>query len=400
MSIGINAVFATPMHCLSQFSGGQQLYTRELLSTLSLAGIRSHILPLPFASGIYKRACRRLLKRPYRHQYPGDTATRIANQVIETSAQCLLLNGVTFLELVTELRGRLPDTPIVLLSHGLESTDYVHQLRARGCDGGPSRILRREQLKLGRQLTTECLSLAELDAVLALSEVESDIHRWLGATNSFWMPRAVSPQPIEWNPVKNRVGFVGTLDHPPNHEAIHLILRTLAARRHDVVVRIVGGPKEIGNALQSRYPCVQYLGNPGDESLQAEAGSWRAFLHPLFCFARGASMKLAVGLNWGLPIVATTAGCRGYAWQSGRLLEANTPDEFVDETCRLASDDNYMNLVRAQTLEVANSSPTTEDNSKLLRNHLNRILEKSPMTRSQSKPHHQAGVTERWRSAE
>jgi hypothetical protein len=60
------------------------------------------------------------------------------------------------------------------------------------------------------------------------------------------------------------------------------------------------------------FPFVDDLGRLNDVALRQEAATWFVFLHPLFCFARGASTKLATGLAWGLPCITTESGMRGY----------------------------------------------------------------------------------------
>ena len=268
----------------------------------------------------------------------------------------------------------MPDRKLVMLSHGLDSTDYVHALSAKGCDGGSSKISNRENQRLGRQLTTERKALPVFDATLGLSNTDAEIHQWLGARHSFWLPRAVTPSPIEWDPVRGRVGFVGRLDHPPNYEGFHRVARIINDRKLDIQIRVVGSPQGLGAAFQSRFHCVQYLGPLADSELTSEAKSWRAFLHPIFCFARGASTKLATGIGWGIPVVASTSGRRGYEWTSGRLLAADSPEAFVHETQKLAFDDIYMREVRQQVLEIANSSPSIVSNAIRLREHLDSIL--------------------------
>jgi glycosyltransferase involved in cell wall biosynthesis len=291
-----------------------------------------------------------------------------------SSSRLLLLNGVSFLECVSQIREKLPTTKLVLVSHGLDSTDYVHELNAKTQRERASGALNSELRRLGRQLIIECQRLGQYDAVLGLSQTEAEINRWLGARNSLWLPRSVCSNPIHWNPQKGRMGFVGTLDHPPNLDGLRRVLDLVAQRGSSVTIRIVGRPEMVGESLARSYRCAEYLGALSDDELAHEAGSWRAFLHPVFCVARGASTKLATGLGWGIPIVATTAGRRGYQWTSGDLIESNTPAEFVEQMIRLAEDDSYMNSIRQQVLQVACSSPTLEQNASVLRSCLEQLL--------------------------
>ena len=105
---------------------------------------------------------------------------------------------------------------------------------------------------------------------------------------------------------------------------------------------------------------MQYLGPLSNDLLEAEAGSWSCFLHPIFCYARGASTKLATALAWEIPVVTTSTGRRGYVWTDGDLPVANAPEGFA----RLA--DSMLDRARAaeareQVRRVSRSSPTLDD---------------------------------------
>jgi glycosyltransferase involved in cell wall biosynthesis len=269
-----------------------------------------------------------------------------------SSSRLLLLNGVSFLECVSQIREKLPTTKLVLVSHGLDSTDYVHELNAKTQRERASGALNSELRRLGRQLIIECQRLGQYDAVLGLSQTEAEINRWLGARNSLWLPRSVCSNPIHWNPQKGRMGFVGTLDHPPNLDGLRRVLDLVAQRGSSVTIRIVGRPEMVGESLARSYRCAEYLGALSDDELA----------------------HVATGLGWGIPIVATTAGRRGYQWTSGDLIESNTPAEFVEQMIRLAEDDSYMNSIRQQVLQVACSSPTLEQNASVLRSCLEQLL--------------------------
>lgn len=373
----LQGVFATPSHCLSDAPGGQQLYTRELLATLDSAGIVAPPLSLSYDNTLKTKLRRKLRRRPYQYAFNQQTVELIASQIRTTDASLLFLNGAPLLGIAENLRDALPRTKIIFLSHGLDSTDYVHEVRANQLLGASSEVTKGECEKLGRQIFAECRALQAVDATLGLTGIEAEIHRWLGCTNSFWLPRAVKSEPLQWHPQAGRVGFVGTLDHPPNTEGLYRILRILRQENRNVTVRLVGGPTTAGEKIAQEFPFVQYLGILSDEQLDREASTWQAFLHPLFCFARGASTKLAVGISWGIPILTTTAGRRGYEWSSGSLIEANSPMEFVRQLLALCNDPSLLEMTREQVIQVGRSSPSTASNGEQLRQHIDRLVSES-----------------------
>ena len=172
-----------------------------------------------------------------------------------------------------------------------------------------------------------------------MSEIEQKINAWLGAKRSMVVHRTFNPEFLDWSPVKGRVGFVGTLDHLPNKEGIVRLLKVLEDRKIDasgLEVRIVGGPEDVGNQLERRFSAVTYCGPLPQKAFKQEASTWSIFLNPIWWYARGASTKLAQAVNWGLPVVSTSPGKRGYTWSQGSLQITDTPDEMAALLIRVA----------------------------------------------------------------
>jgi glycosyltransferase involved in cell wall biosynthesis len=214
-----------------------------------------------------------------------------------------------------------------------------------------------EQL-LGDTLLRESSYRSSLDLILCLSPLDMELERWLGARRVEWLPRTITSAPLSWTPRGNRIGFVGTLDHTPNIEGLLVVLRRLSGKTSaGIRIRVVGGPAHIGRLLMKRFPAVDYLGELSDDDLRQEASTWNCFTHPIFCYPRGCSMKLATAIGWQIPVVTTTPGYRGYDWSRGTLSIADSPDEFSD-LCLKMMDIQIAQQARAQVSEVAQSSPT------------------------------------------
>jgi glycosyltransferase involved in cell wall biosynthesis len=366
----IDAVFVASESSLASHSGGVQLCTAEYFKSLELAGFKLHLVTFSPDNRLWTKVVRKVKQRPYSHIIPPELPGRIADAVRRTDSRFVFLNQCDVLERAEQIKRACGQTRIVFLSHGLASVDFLHELRARG-NGLPFEQLGRgDVLRLGRQLVEECRQRQSVDCSICLSPVEVEIERWLGVPQVTWIPRTIEPRFLEWAPQSKRVGFVGTLNHPPNVEGLVQFLRHMARENAGITVRVVGGPHEAAKALLKDFSFVEYLGPLDDELLRREAATWQCFLHPLFCFARGASTKLAVGLSWGIPIVTTSSGRRGYVWSEGQLIEANEPGEYVAEVRRLCETQDYAERVCGEVRAIATHSPKLTDVARDLRGFL------------------------------
>ena len=352
-------VFVSASGYLADTPGGVQQCTREYLATLGAAGIELHLCPYEPDKRVSTRVIRKLWPSRYFRVAEQGLVERIQKAVEQSKARFVFLNQVMLATAAVSLRVMLRrDCKIVVLSHGLESTDLLHALRLkidlpvalRGCLLG-------EQL-FGDTLLRESSYRSSLDLILCLSPFDVELEKWLGARRVEWSPRTVTSAPLSWNPQGNRIGFVGTLDHPPNIEGLSLFLQSLSTRAPTGIrVRVVGGPDRIGRLLIKRFSNVDYLGALSDDVLREEASTWNCFAHPIFCYPRGCSMKLATAIGWQIPVVTTTPGRRGYDWSRGALLVADSPDAFSD-LCLKMMDVQTAQQARMQVVEVAHSSPT------------------------------------------
>jgi hypothetical protein len=219
---------------------------------------------------------------------------------------------------------------------------------------------------LGRQLVEESAQRRYIDHVICLNPFEAQIERWLGTRSVSWLPRTIPDRvPLNWSPVHGRLGFVGTLDHPPNRDGLIQFLEALETLAPaGIEVRVVGGPPAAGAGLAKRFRLVRYLGALTDEALDKEASTWTCLVHPLFCYARGCSTKLAVALSWQIPVLTTPQGCRGYTWREGSLPVADTPEAFARLALRLADPEP---TAQKEVAVIVRSAPTLNDVAALVR---------------------------------
>jgi glycosyltransferase involved in cell wall biosynthesis len=183
----------------------------------------------------------------------------------------------------------------------------------------------------------------------------------LGAKNVTWLPRTIPANPLPWSPHSSRLGFVGTVDHSPNREGLILFLEAFEKIAPDSVrLRLVGGPETAAKAIAERFPLVEYLGRLSNEELEKEASTWSCFVHPLFCYSRGCSTKLAIALGWQIPVITTPAGCRGYTWHQGNLPLAETPESLAELALKMLVPE-VANTTQQEISAIVSSAPTLND---------------------------------------
>jgi hypothetical protein len=285
-------IFVSHAGYLIDSPGGVQQCTREYITTLRAAGIELHFCPYESDKRISTRLVKKLWPSRYFCVTEQGLIGRIKNMVEQTKSTFIFLNQAELASLAAPLRSLLlGDCKIVVLSHGLESTDLLHALRAGGNLPVGLRGYFLGAPLLGDTLLRESSYRSSLDLILCLSPLDVELERWLGARHVDWLPRTIASDPLRWDPYGNRIGFVGTLDHPPNIEGLSLFLESLSTKNSKgVQVRIAGGPDRIGRILVERFRSVEYLGALSHDALKEEASTWSCFAHPIFCSPRGCSM--------------------------------------------------------------------------------------------------------------
>ncbi len=356
-------------HLGKNHQGGVQVCTHEYIELLKATGASLHLLPIQTDRRIWRRIWRRF-QWDYFDRYQPSNFLPIFERTVEAcSPTHIILNQVSLLSFIPIIRNAFPGRfKYVLLSHGNESGDFLHQI-VRADDYNPFRQLK-DRLRLGAMLCHESHTFSQCaDLVLTLSETDFQVNRWLGAQGGMVIPRTFQPEDVGWNPELGRVGFVGTLDHQPNYVGLVSVLEALKNFGPlNICVRVVGGPDVYGKLLASTYSFVEYLGRLDDASLKQEAATWALFIHPIFWYARGASTKLASPINWGIPVITTTAGLRGYQWDCGSLHVRDSSQGFAEAITELAHNPSALHQASEEIRKVARSGPTLADLASRLNN--------------------------------
>jgi hypothetical protein len=314
------------------------------------------------------RIRRKMRPRPYADKVAPEVIDRIVSAAERTRSEFVFLNQVDLAPIACALKEKLRKrVRIVLLSHGLESVDYLHKMRSKNGIAAFANANRFERDTLARQLISEYMHRQHIDHVFCLAPFEVEIERWLGARNVSWLPRTISANRLRWSPVHARLGFVGTLDHAPNTEGLKLFASALGqVAGREIKLRVVGGPSKEAAKICDLLPMTEYLGALSNEELESEASTWNCFVNPIFCYARGCSTKLAVALGWGIPVISTPAGCRGYAWRDGTLSVAETPEGLARLAIQML-DPEYRLHAQREVLRVIDSAPTVMDVGRQIR---------------------------------
>ncbi|AEW02995.1 hypothetical protein A4D02_03100 [Niastella koreensis] len=358
------AIFLThPQLLRSEITGGVQLCSQEFhhiienISELSLADYY-----VPYTRNIMQRVMMKLGMENYSMYDVKKDAPALLSYVEKENIEIVFLNMASVVRYAKPLKERFGDkVKVIMLSHGNHSGDFLHLItKPLTKQSALRRTL--NKIRLGWLIATEAIHrVSYLDGVVTLSETEKQIENWFGGKRVEFLPRRLYADFLPYTPVAGRVGFVGRLDHPPNLQGVSILFDALQKMDHSKLeIRIVGAPDNYGQQLQSKYPFIKYLGELPDKTLEEEIKTWAVLLNPVWWYSTGASTKLARAISWGVPIISTTAGMRGYEWKQGSLIVADTPEEMARQLIINAPDPEKVQHWAAQTRIIANNGPEVE----------------------------------------
>ena len=365
------AIFLTHPELLrSAITGGVQLCSQEfhfILESMEDISLEDYYV------GYTKKISHRILIKTGMENYYGydvrKDATALLKHITDHGVELLFLNMAATVRYAKAVKQQFGDrVKTILLSHGNYSGDFLH-LITKPVDNPGFLTRLRNKVRLGMLVATEAEQRVKwLDGVVVLSETEKQIENWFGARRTSFLPRRLFKDFVDHQPVPGRVGFVGRLDHPPNLQGVTMLLEEVKKYSQQVEFRLVGAPQEYGQRIGQQFPFVQYLGELSDDDLVKEAASWTFLLNPVWWYATGASTKLAKAISWGLPILTSTAGMRGYSWKQGSLLVADSPGDMARLLVKEAHRPEQVAYWREQTRIVAAHGPGLQELGDLVRN--------------------------------
>lgn len=330
--------------------GGVQLCTHEFIEYLEGAGYVVKIIKVSPTITLARKVRKKLHIEAYELYDVDSWLEEITSAINAANIKLVFFNQVNLAHWSEKIKtGVAKDVKFIGLSHGNESGDYLHDVT----ETKETSFLK--TWRLGKLIVKEKAIFSRfLDGVITISDNETYIDQWLGAQNVFYLPRILKRDFIDWKPASNTIGFVGTLNHLPNKKGIELLSDELQKLGFKGKLKLVGGPEYAGRALAQRYSFIKYCGFINSEQLVKEAATWCIFLNPVFWYARGSSTKLSQALNWGLPVVSTMAGVRGYDLASHAIyIDNNRPADLAKMIINsLASDEKLKALKQASADNV------------------------------------------------
>jgi glycosyltransferase involved in cell wall biosynthesis len=359
------AIFLTHQQLLrSEVTGGVQLCSQEFHHIIGGMGdIDLGDYYVPYTRNLRQRVMIRLGMENYSMYDVRKDAPALLEYIEKNRIDIVFLNMSSLIRYARPIRKTFGSrVKIVLLSHGNHSGDFLHLItKPLSRQSAFQRMLKK--IRLGLLVSTEATHRVDyLDGVVTLSETERQIENWFGGKKVSFLPRRLYADFLDYNPIPGRIGFVGRLDHPPNLQGISILLDQVRGSDHSQIkIRIVGAPESYGRDLQRQYPFIEYLGELSDDALEKEVAGWSLLLNPVWWYSTGASTKLARAISWGVPIITTTAGMRGYDWKQGSLLVADTPEAMTGWMLRVAPDVQQVRHWAAQTRIIAENGPSAED---------------------------------------
>ncbi len=358
------AIFLThPQLLRSEITGGVQLCSQEfhhIIENISELSLTDYYVP--YTRNIMQRVMMKLGMENYSMYDVKKDAPALLAYVEKENIEIVFLNMASVVRYAKPLKERFGDkVKVIMLSHGNHSGDFLHLItKPMTKQSSIRRAL--NKIRLGWLIATEAIHrVSYLDGVVTLSETEKQIENWFGGKRVEFLPRRLYADFLPYAPVAGRVGFVGRLDHPPNLQGVSILFDALQKMDHSKLeIRIVGAPDNYGQQLQSKYPFIKYLGELPDKTLEEEIKTWAVLLNPVWWYSTGASTKLARAISWGVPIISTTAGMRGYEWKQGSLIVADTPEEMARQLIINAPDPEKVQYWAEQTRIIANNGPEIE----------------------------------------
>jgi glycosyltransferase involved in cell wall biosynthesis len=276
--------------------------------------------------------------QPLRYgRFDGDGMRRALDAVLATGPfELVHVDHLHLAPLIPHLRRSLPDAPVVLDEHNVES-QIVERLA--GIEGGARGLALRLHAAAIRRV--ERRAVAAADAVLCCSDEDARELRRLGARRLEVVPNGVD---LEAAALQDRVPgrdlvFVGSLDWRPNALAAIELAREIwpLVRRRLAGVRLV---------LVGRNPPAEVRRlEAADVVVTGTVPSVEPWLRAAFATAMplragsGTRLKVLEAAAAGVPIVATRLTFEGLPFEHGRdLLVADGAREFADAIVLLRKD--------------------------------------------------------------
>ncbi len=352
--------------------GGVKLCTKEYIDLIATT-FDVLIFPVDLNLTLIYRFKKKLGVGVYDDYAPANYIKQLQNVIEENNIGYVFLNLSNTIVFSRLLKKWSPHVKIILCSHGNESGDFLHKVVMDEEYKGLKGLI--AQQALGKMLILESIYRNYIDLVLTVSEVELMIEKWIGAKEVKLITRTIYDHSIALYPLNGRIGFFADLSHAPNLYGIKNVCESLAKLNPEALeLRLIGAQKDVGISLAKEYSFITYLGYLNEKELEREASTWMYAINPVFYYSRGVSTKLGKALSWGLPVISTKKGMRGYQWKKGEILSCDTADGMADIILTHSNNKELHSYYRNQVKDIMLSCPTLLD----MMNEILILLKKNP----------------------
>jgi len=358
-----NALFISNQNFLNDSikEGGVKVCTQEYLSLISNV-FNTITFPVEYDLTLIYRLRVKLGFNIYHDYSPSKYELNLIATIKANNIKVVFLNlGNTssFSRIIKKNFGE--NIQIILCSHGNESGDFLHEI-TRFSLVSPWYKKLFSSFVMGNMMKKEVLFRRNyIDAVLTVSDIEVALEKWLGAKKVMLVFRTIKAESINWVPKSGCVGFIGDLSHYPNKFGIIEVCEEIKkSEANNINLRIIGSPESIGKHIADMYSFVTYVGYLEPEELISEVSTWSFFLNPVFYYSRGVSTKFAKALSWGLPIITTTIGYRGYDWKEGNPIVADNAADMVKIINEYSLNIEMVNKASIEIKKIVATSPTLD----------------------------------------
>jgi len=206
----------------------------------------------------------------------------------------------------------------------------------------------------------------------------SDLARFGGSERVFLVPNGFDApsEAIVRCPVGSvKIGFMGSLEYPPNANGLRWFLRKvwplILKEKPNAILRVAGRYSDDPEWNQS--PNVQGLGWVADSD--SEVAGWAMMIVPIFV-GGGTRVKISYAFSRKCPVVSTKLGAYGYEVADGReLLLANSASDFASACLCFLKDPDLANRLAHTAWETFLENWTWDANAPQLEKAIRFVLE-------------------------
>lgn len=358
-----NAIFLTHKNTLgleNSITGGVQLCSQEFYNLLSIAKFNLKPYYVNYTKNIIHRLLIKLKFDCYNIFDIKKDQKKLISYIKTNNINYIFINLASLIKYSKPIKEIFKDNiQVYLLSHGNDSGDFLHLLTKP--IKKPNLLRRKTDLfRIGNLIYIESLYRNKfLDGVLTVSKVEEQIENWLGSKIVIFIPRAIKKDInliLQTN--YSKAGFIGRLDHPPNRQGLELLFNAFINQKinYDLKISIIGSPQSIGQYFQNKYPFISYIGELLDNQLEQEISTWALFLNPVFWYSMGVTTKVAKAIEWGIPVITTKFGLRGYEWTKGQMSIVNNENDMAKFIISHLNNSELIEKLKQEMIEIKNSS--------------------------------------------